>query len=431
VQNKKYDVLVIGGGIAGYYSSKYLAKNGKAVALIEKKNLGGTALRWGALPVKKALDWFKKDRKKDLNFSWDKDLKILENKIDVALKDEKVDIYYGEGEFIDSKSYKVKDILLEGEYIIIATGTEPISVPEIPIDRDKIITHREAIDFKFIPENTIVLGGNVEGVEFAAIYAEMGVNITLIEKEDMLLPGNDEDLVFPIEKHLLDKGVKIIKGVGAKKAWVEEEKVKVLLESHEIIEGDKVLVTFLREPNIPKGIEKLNIVVEEGRILVDENLRTGEKNIFAIGDINGIMGMAHVAINQAIQVADYILYKSPVVMNYDELPRAVFTLPEMAGVGKQEGQLKDMPYKVGYCDFKDTWRGWAKDVQDGFVKVIMDVEGKILGIWMVGEDVSEYVGLLSILLDNEFTIEDIKSNLIIHPTLTESILEAVLNTMKN
>ena len=114
-------------------------------------------------------------------------------------------------------------------------------------------------------------------------------------------------------------------------------------------------------------------------------------------------------------------------MDYRSLPRAVFTLPEMAGVGRQEWELENIPYKVGYCNLKDTWRGWSKGVHEGYAKIIVDEEGTILGIWLVGENVSEYVALMGLLLDKGITMEDVKSNLIIHPTLMEAVLEAILN----
>lgn len=426
MKEKEYDVLVIGGGIAGYYCSKTLAKGGKSVALIEKERLGGTAIRWGALPVKKALDFFKNKGFKLID-TWDEDLQSLEIKMEKDLINKGISIYYGDGEFIDNRTYSIGEEILKGEYIVIATGTRPWSIPKIPIDGNRIITHKEAIDMKNLPNSIIIIGGNVEGVEFATMFGELGIDVTLIEKEKTLLSGNDEDLILPIENHLINREVNIIKGQGAEKAIVEEDRIIVILENGEKIEGDKVLVTFLRRPNFPKGVERLNIQIDENRIYVDENLETGEKNIFAVGDINGIMGMGHVAINQGIQVADYILNGEAINMDYRSLPRAVFTLPEMAGVGRQEWELENIPYKVGYCNLKDTWRGWSKGVHEGYAKIIVDEEGTILGIWLVGENVSEYVALMGLLLDKGITMEDVKSNLIIHPTLMEAVLEAILN----
>lgn len=426
---KKYDVIVLGGGLAGYYCSKALRKGGKTVALVEKVTLGGTSLRWGALPVKRVLDYFKegKGNKEELLKTWQHSLKELEIEISKNISDMDIDLYYGEGKLINNKTVMVEDDIITGEYIIIATGTEPKSIDSIPIDRKKIITHKDAISLDNIPESIIIIGGSVEGIEFASLYAELGVKVTVVEKEDHILIGYDRDLVKPVEKHLLGKGVSIITGKAVEFASIEDDKVKVVLEDKSIIKGDKALVTLFRKPNFPKGIERLNIITEQGRILVDDNLRTKEENIFAIGDINGIMGLGNVAINQGIQVAEYILSGKKVSMKYETLPRAVFTLPEIAGIGKQEEDLKGTNYKVGYCFFKDTWRGWSRGIEEGFVKVIVDREKNVLGIWMVGNLVSEYIGMLSPLFNKNVTLNHIKSNLIIHPTLTESILEAIFN----
>ena len=427
--NKKYDVIILGGGLAGYYSAKALKKGGKSVALIEKDTLGGTSLRWGALPVKRALDFFKerKGSKEELLKTWEDSLKELENRINRSILDMNIDIYYGEGELISKETVKVNNEILIGEYIIIATGTSPVSIENICIDRENIITHKEAISLENIPKSIVILGGSVEGIEFASLYAELGVKVTVIEKEDNILIGYDRDLVEPIENHLLKKGVNIITGKSAKSSYIEDDKVKIVLEDNNVIEGDKALVTLFRKPNFPKGIERLNIDIDESRILVDDNLRTEEKNIFAIGDINGIIGLGNVAINQGLQVAEYIISGKKVSMNYKPLPRAVFTLPEIAGIGKQEEELKGIKYKVGYCYFKDTWRGWARDIDDGFVKIIVDDRRNLLGIWMVGNLVSEYIGMLSPIFNGSITVDHVKTNLIIHPTLTEVILEAIFN----
>ncbi|NLW39880.1 MAG: NAD(P)/FAD-dependent oxidoreductase [Tissierellia bacterium] len=427
--NREYDVIILGGGVAGLYTAKALSKGGKSVALIERDSLGGTALRWGALPVKRALDYFKEKRGEveRLLHRWEDDLDELNGRLERSISDLDVDIYYGEGEFIDSHTIKVGEKILMGEYIIIATGSDPTGIDGISIDGKMIITHKEAISLKDIPKKIIILGGNVEGIEFASLYAELGVKVVIVEKEDKLLLGYDEDLVEPVEKRLVEKGVEIIKGKAAKRAYIDEGKVRVLVEDGAIIEGDKTLVTLLRKPNFPKGIDRLNIDLDKDRILVDKNLRTKEENIFAIGDINGIMALGNVAINQGLQLAEYILNKRNIDMNYACLPRAVFTLPEIAGIGKQEEDLKGIKYRVGYCDFKESWRGWARGIEEGFIKVIVDENKNILGLWMVGNLVSEYIGLLSPLFNWGLTVDNIKSNLIIHPTLTEGIMEAVLN----
>ena len=426
MKKKTYDVLIIGGGIAGIYCAITLARGGKTVALVEKEKLGGTGLRWGALPVKKALDYFKTGKNYNLSHKWNRDIEDLENMINLKVQNENIDIYYGNGRFQKDRTFTISETLISSEYIVIATGTRPSSILDIPIDGHKIISHKEAIDFQNLPQDIIILGGNVEGVEFAAAFSQMGVKVTLIEQELSLLSGNDKDLVEPIENKLIKNGVKIIKGQGARESIVMGNKVKIILENGQEVEGEKVLVTFLRQGNFPKGIENLSIRTDENKIYVGENLETQERNVFAIGDINGKMTMAHVGINQGIQVAEHILYGDFINTNYDLLPRAVFTSPEMAGLGKQEWELDKGSYKVGYCHFKDTWRGWSKDIESGYIKLIVDLEDNIIGIWMVGENVSEYIGPLGILMNKGLKVRDIKSNLVINPSLMEAMLEATL-----
>lgn len=433
---ESYDVLIIGGGLAGYYCAISCRKRGLTVAIVEKETLlGGTGIRTGALPVKKLLDTFKKNRKDkecvktDIIKNLDSQVKLLCKKLEKDLRSNGVDIYFANGEFLDEHRYSLGEKILYGDYIVIATGTKPSSIEEIKIDGEIIITHKEGINLNNLPESIIILGGNVEGVEFANVYGNLGVEVIVVEKEEALLLGNDEDLVKPIESSLEKLQVNIVKGVGAKKAYIEDNKANIVLENGQILKADQALVTLDREPNFPKGIDKLNILKDEFKIKVDNNLRTNIDHIYAIGDINGILGMAHGAIQQGISVSEHISRKRPILMKYDSLPRAVFTMPEMAGAGYQENELieKGINYIKGYSYFSDTWRGWSKGIEEGFLKVLLDKDGRVLGIWMVGDDVSEYIGPLGLLLEKNITADDIKNNLIIHPSLWESLLDAILN----
>lgn len=424
---KKYDCLVIGGGIAGIYCSKILAKSGKRVAIIEKEKLGGTALRWGALPVKVALDYFKHNNRDEFLSYYRDCLNMIEKKIDLEIKKSNVDLYYGEGEFIDENTFLVGEYLIKASHIVIATGTSPKSTKEFIIDEEKVITYKEAANFNNSREKIIIMGANVEGVELAYVLSKLNKEVVLVERENQILPDDDMDLTYPIERNLLENNVIIKKNCEIIKADIKENFVEVILKDGNTLIADKLLVTMMNKPNIPKGLEKLNIYYDEFGISVDDNFRTTQENIFAIGDVNGKLGMAHIAINQAIQVAEYILYNREIKLDYDNLPRAVFTSPEIAGVGVNESQIKEARYKIGKCKFKDTWRGISRFDIEGFVKVITDLDENILGIWMVGENVSEYIGLLDILLKKRVNVVDIKRGLTIHPTLNEAILEAVLN----
>lgn len=440
---QEYDVVVIGGGPAGYYCALQCSKGGLRVALIEKEELGGTGLRWGCLPVKKILDDCKALNKlkieiddlykgllsKDIG-SYKEKMVVVEEKMKQRLVEAKVDIYFGEGIFLDSHSYQVEEDVFKANHIVIATGTSPCGFEGFEVNGETIITHKEAVSLTNLPETMIIIGGNVEGCEFASLFAEFGVKVYLVEKQQEILQGNDQDLIEPLEAYLLNQGVEILKGVGAK--TVEHHKdssATVILDNNRSLKAEKILVTGGRKPNFPNGVEVLGLQVEKDRIIVDTDLKTNISNIYAIGDINGILGMAHVAIQQGIAVADAILSQKKVSMQYRELPRAIFTIPEIAGTGYQEFELLEegIPYKKGICKLSDTWRGFSKDITEGFVKVLVGKNDKLLGVWMVGDDVSEYVGLMGILIHREITLAEIKSSLMVHPSLAEAVLEAILN----
>ncbi|QEK13049.1 NAD(P)/FAD-dependent oxidoreductase [Crassaminicella thermophila] len=428
-----YDVLVIGGGVAGYYCAMHCAKNGLNVALVEKEELGGTGLRWGCLPVKRMADDLKKLKdKKDIIKNCKEDMHQIEENIKKKMSNLGIHIYFGEGSFEDQHSFIVGSQVLKAKKIVIATGTSPCGFSNIEVDGKRIITHKEAVNLSNIPKRMVIVGANVEGCEFASIFSKIGVEVMLIERENNLLKGNDKDLIQPLQDRLKKQGVKFYLGLAVKEVKKEEKKNLIILEDNTTLETEIILMTAGRKPNFPKGINKLGIITDEQKIKVNETLQTNLAHIYAIGDINGILGMAHVAIQQGVLVAEHILWNKKVTTNYKSLPRAIFTSPEIAGVGFQESELKDqkIPYRVGYCCLKDTWRGFSKRIEEGFIKVLVGEDDRILGIWMVGKDVSELVGAFGFLVDYGVKIDEIKRSLLVHPSLAEGILEAVLNIKK-
>ncbi len=432
---KKYDLLILGGGVAGYYCGIHCSKGGLRVALVEKDKLGGTGFRWGSWPVKKILDNCKamartnppsKVSMKDyqLNFL------SIENKIEKELREKNIDLYFSDGKFVASHKYRVEGYLLEAKYIVIATGTSAKGLGNYPINHTSIISHKEAVALDQLPKDLIIIGGNVEGCEFASLFSQFAVRVSLIEKEDTILAEYDRDLIDILENHLKDHGVLLYTSKDVEKiACMKGGRVSVTMADGTKLEADKVLITGQRKANFPRGLDMLGIEFDREKIIVNENLETNIDNIFAIGDINGLMGMAHGAIHQAIGLAEYILFNQPIGIKYRAIPRAIFTMPEIAGVGQQEVELIEggKKYKRGIANISDTWRGLSKGIKCGFIKVLADKDDKLLGIWMVGDEVSEYVGLLSIIINKKIRLSEIKSNLIIHPSISEGILQAILN----
>lgn len=439
----KYDYIVIGSGPAGFYSALSCAKKGFKTAIIEKDQLGGTGFRTGCLPVKRNLDIIRKveetlaladggiietpEFKINLLPNTEIQMARIEKTIKNRLLKASVDIYMGSGRFLDANTFQINDKKLKTNYFIIATGTSPKSLPEIILDGQCVLSHIEALKLKKLPKKMVIIGGNVEGIELASLFSSLGVMVTVIEQLNYILDGNDRDLIKPVIDNLLSKKTIFLTGLKVLSVKINENRVIVKLDNGKTIITDKVILTGIRKMNIPDGINTTDIDYSDEGITVNKKLQTNIPNIFAAGDINGIHGMAHIAIQQGIFI-NRGQEGNQVVTDYSSLPRAIFTLPEIAGAGKQEWELMKagISYKVKKIPIKDTWRGFSRNIKTGFIKLIF--ENNILtGIWMTGQDASEILSTSGLLIGQNLTESTILNNLFIHPTLGEGILEAIFN----
>ncbi len=438
----KYNCIIIGSGPAGFYSALSCAQKGYKTAIIEKELFGGTGFRTGCLPVKRNLDVLRKikeavslsaggikqssDFRDNLLWNTEAYMSGAEGMITKRLKEAGIDIYTGNGRFINAGTFLVEDKKLETDYFIIATGTAPASPPGIILDGKTVISHIEALKLKTLPDKMLIIGGNVEGIEMASLFSSLGVKITVIEQLDLILDGTDRDLIQPVMDDLTSKGVIFLTSVKAESVEVSELQSTVTLDTGERIDAEKVLVTALRQMNIPEGIETTGIEYTKDGIPVNENLQTNIPSIFAAGDVNSIHGMAHVAIQQGMLITKGLEGKK-VIRDYSSLPRAMFTLPEIAGAGKQEWELikENTPYRVERYSIKDTWRGFSREIGSGFIKLIFNAQNILIGIWMTGADASEILSTSGILIGRKLTDSIVMDNLFIHPTLGEGILEAI------
>ncbi len=435
-----FDCLVLGSGPAGFYAALSCAKNGYSVALVEKSTWGGTGFRDGCLPVKTALDRMRLYEKSKALFHVDekfrslffpdffvnneKKMKKVEGLITDRLRCAGVQLFHGNGLFHSAKVYETAGKRITAETVIIATGTQPSAPEGIALDSGTIITHREALRLDKIPNEMIIIGGNVEGIEFSSLFSALGVRVTVLEQDCEILPGNDRDLLQPVFDTLKRNGVKLRTETRVLSTGSTEEKAFVELKNGERLFTSMVLVTGCRKPNLPEGLKNTGVIFTETTIPVNEKLETNVPGVFAVGDVNGIHGMAHTAIQQGMFIVDSMKGRK-IPLNYENLPRAMFTLPEVAGAGKQEWELlqKNIPYKTVSFQIADTWRGFSKDIQSGIIKLVFSPGETLAGIWMSSENASEILSFSGLLLGKKVSKDDILRNLFIHPTLGEGILE--------
>ncbi|WP_432666571.1 NAD(P)/FAD-dependent oxidoreductase [Wukongibacter baidiensis] len=437
----KYDVIVLGCGPAGYYFARSYARHNKRVAVIEKDKLGGVGFRTGCLPVKKYLDTIRDvniSRKLNMNKILKGEISLenlytsvrdglykVENMIEKELKDLNVDIYFGNGNFLSRNEFKINDKVLEFEKCVIATGTNPSGFGDITIDEDIILSHIGAINLEELPVDICIIGANVEGIEFASMFSSLGVKVTVIDMDREILRGNDEDLKELSINYLRENNVEFILEREVNEIDIVNNRAKISLSDREIY-SSKVLVTGIRKPNIPKGLKELGIVTKDSNIPVDDRFMTNMDGIYAIGDINGMLGMAHIGINQGIELVDYFINNKVPKRNYKALPRSIYTIYEIAGAGCQENELQKEEYRVEKVYFRDIFRGFSKGIDKGFLKILADRDNKIIGLWISSENASDLIGDIGIWIDEGLRVDEIKNRLFINPTLGEAILDTAL-----
>ncbi len=434
----KYDAIVIGSGIAGITFARAYNKYGKKVAIVEKSKLGGTAISTGCLPVKvhkdNLLDFLKsrkivKSYGVDLNINLNDVYKRGREKIlglQACIEDELegIDLYFGDGEFLDRNTFKVGEEHLLSEIFVLATGTSPVILK----DCKRAISHKELINLENLPEELLIVGGGVEAVEIADIYSSYGVKIDIVFREVDILQDSDIDLKDSLVERLRTKNVNFYCEDDIIDALEDGDKIKAITAKGNIIKADYLLYTSIRKLNKINGLEDLGIIYDENKIHVDNNLKTSVENIYTIGDVNGMLGMAHVAYNQGLSLAKYLCTGKEINKNYSSLPRSIFTLQEISGIGKSENDLKTENYKVSKVNLRNLYRGYAKEL-DGFAKLIYR-DNELLGYWIVSDNSSDLMADSALWFDGGCTLEKISQSLFINPSLLEVLPELYLKSIK-
>ena len=451
----KYDIIVIGSGPGGYVAAVRAAQAGKRTAIVEREALGGVCLNWGCIPTKALLKSasvyhyvknaaaygidIEGDAKADITKIVARSRGVAETMskgIDFLMKKNKIDVLRGHGS-IESKGVVAVEneegrTLYEADHIILATGARPRQMPFIPVDGEKIITSREALVVKELPESIIVIGSGAIGSEFAFLFAQLGVKVTIVEYLPNLMPLEDEEVSKTMERAFRKMRATVYTGTTVKAARVNNEgRCEVDIEGKkgaETLVADMVLAAVGIKTNTENiGLEKVGIELERDKIKVDEHYQTAVEGIYAIGDLIPTPALAHVASAEAIHCVDAICGRSPQPIDYSTIPSCVYTSPEVASVGLTEKQAaeKGIELKVGRFQFTASGKAAAAGERDGFVKLLFDAAtDKLIGAHFVGMNVTEMIAEPTVAKALGATAEVLAHTIHPHPTMNEAVMEA-------
>ena len=458
----KFQVVVIGGGPGGYVCAIRLAQLGIKTACIESRgSLGGTCLNIGCIPSKSLLNLseeFQKVKKlankgievseiklnlKKMMKSKEKAVTVLTKGVEFLLKKNKVTYFKGRGSFRSKNEILIKDennkeIVIQTEKTVLATGSLPTSLPGIEIDEKTIVSSTGVLSLEKVPSKMIVVGGGYIGLEMGSVWSRLGAKVEVIEFLDHITPGMDKEISFEFMKILKKQGIKF--HMQNKVETIKKNASGVVISTvdnngnknnHEC---DVVLISVGRKPNTEGlNLENVNVSLDEKkRIKTDKNFKTNVENIYAIGDVIDGPMLAHKAEDEGIAVAENIAGQSGHV-NYDTIPGVIYTTPEVASIGKTEEQLKKLNknYKVGKFSFMANSRAKAIDDTEGFVKILADEQSdKVLGAHIIGPHAGELIAEIGIAMEFGASAEDIARTCHAHPTFSEAVKEAALSVDK-
>ena len=458
----EYDLVVIGAGPGGYVAAIRGAQLGMKTALIEKySTLGGTCLNVGCIPSKALLDssehfYNTKHHAADFGFKATNvtaSLKAMVERKNAVVEQttsgiaglmvkNKVDTYQGLGSFVDANTIKIageKEETIKGKNIIIATGSKPASIPNVEIDKKRVITSTEMLNLTTLPKNLIVIGGGVIGLELGSVMLRLGSKVSVVEYAPSIIPTMDKDLGKSLQRTLKKQGMEFNLSHAVQSVSVKGREVTVAAKNKkgEDVEfkGDYVLVSTGRRPYTDGlGLENAGVKVNErGQIETGANLQTTAPNIYAIGDVVKGAMLAHKAEEEGVAVVEH-LAGLPFHVNYNTIPGVVYTWPEVASVGKTEQELKDagVKYKSGNFNYKASGRARAAGETDGFVKVLADeATDEVLGVHMYGARVADMIGEAVVAMEYRASAEDIGRICHAHPTFSECLKEAALGATDN
>ncbi len=460
----EYDLVILGGGTGGYVAAIRASQLGLKTAIVEKEKLGGTCLHKGCIPSKAMLRSAEvyRQSKNAQAFGIDvTDVKInfpaiqnrkqtiidqLHNGVKALIKKGKIDVYYGTGRILGPSIFSpmpgtisvemegLENEMLLPKNVIISTGSRPRNINDIHVDGQTIMFSDHALQLETLPKSIIIVGGGVIGIEWASMLADFGVEITVIEYGNRILPTEDLEISSEIEKLLKNRGINIVTNAQIMTESINiEEGITVSVSVHnevQTINAEKMLISIGRVGNIEGiGLENTEIETDSSFIKVNEAYQTKEKHIYAIGDVIGGLQLAHVASHEGIAAVEHIVNGKITHVNTQNIARCIYSYPEIASIGLTEQQAVDsgLPIKVGKFPFKGIGKALVYGNSEGFVKIIANKESDdILGIHMIGPDVTNMISEAALAMLLDATPWEIGETIHPHPSLSEIIGEAAL-----
>jgi dihydrolipoamide dehydrogenase len=459
--SETYDALVIGAGPAGYVAAIRLAQLGQKTAIVDKQWLGGVCLNVGCIPSKSLLKNAEvahtlRERGKDFGFSFD-NLKLdysvavkrsrqnsdrLVKGVGFLMKKNNIAVHMGEAKLtaVPSSTLRIVSVTdkegklteLSAKNIIIATGATSTVPGAWKVDGEKVVTYLEAILQEKLPKSAIVIGSGAIGMEFSTIWNSYGVDVTIVEMLQRIVPLEDEEVSAELAKAYTKRGIRVLAGHKVESVEATKAGVKVTVSANgetKTLEAEQALVAIGFRPNSKGlGLEEAGVKFSEsGFVEIDENMATNIPGIWAIGDVTGKLMLAHVGSAMGIVCAENIAGAETVTLDYEMMPRATYCSPQIASFGMTETQAKERGYtvKVGRFPFQANGKALGMGDYAGWVKIVVDEKyGEILGAAMIGPEVTELLPELTLAHMMELTPAEIGRNIHAHPTLSEVLMEA-------
>ena len=457
-----FDVIFLGGGPAGYVGALRSAQLGLSVAVVEREGLGGTCVLWGCIPAKALLESAAVAHRARQAKTFGVNVGEITTDYGVAMKrsravstqnskgveflfkKNKITWLLGTGALTGKKTVSVTDSKGVAtthdakKGIVICTGSRVKGIPAIGLTLDKknILSSDEALILEKAPATMAIVGCGAVGCEFADVFNEFGTKVTMLESMPTMLPVEDAEVAAELARSFKKRGIEVVLSAKIDRAKVGDGSVTLSLSGPEKKEltFEKVLVAAGRAPNVEGiGLEAQGVkLTDRGFIKIDDQMRTSAEGIYAIGDVAGPPMLAHKGEREGVVAAEVIAGKNQHRVNYGNIPSCTYCHPEVASIGLTEQQCKEqkLDYKVGRFNFSASGRARTSGETEGFVKIIRDTKyGEILGAHIIGAHATELIHELAVARENEFTVEEVDLAIHAHPTLSEAIVEAVLDSM--